>query len=472
MSQWMKHSKARISCRVNPSPAGEGHRVWAKTILLIITLLALILAACSGSSDSGDTLQATATPIPTSPASSRPTYTVERGTVENTLAFTGRWLPRDQVELAFEISGTIRNVNVRTGDAVTAGDLLADFQIRDLENQLVTARLNLEAAERNLNESDGGAQSIVDAQFSLADANINLTSTVNNAPWTSLESARLQLDQAQRQLEDAQRSYDNTISDPSNPASAIDSAYQSLRQAEEGLLAAENSYFSAAQSYNQHQYSVQSAENSVAQREMQLEDATDGSGVDPSLIQAVQEAQISVNNIEADIALATLYAPFDGVILEVTISPGDSASAFVAVITLAIPEPSEIIANLAFNDTQNMNVNMLGVCQEVNRPESAVQCAVRQIPLTSNDVDQSTRIAAQLNHLTLGSLVEVTLPLEVREDVLWLPPQALRTFQSRTFVVLQTPDGEQISDVVLGLQTDERVEIISGVSEGDIVVAQ
>ncbi len=63
------------------------------------------------------------------------------------------------------------------------------------------------------------------------------------------------------------------------------------------------------------------------------------------------------------------------------------------------------------------------------------------------------------------------MPLETREDVLWLPPSVIRTFQNRTFVVLDTPDGPRTVDVVLGLQTDDRVEIVSGVSEGDVVIA-
>ena len=63
------------------------------------------------------------------------------------------------------------------------------------------------------------------------------------------------------------------------------------------------------------------------------------------------------------------------------------------------------------------------------------------------------------------------MPLETRENVLWLPPAAIRTFQNRTFVVLQTPDGPRTVDVQIGLQTDDRVEILSGVEEGDVVEA-
>jgi multidrug efflux pump subunit AcrA (membrane-fusion protein) len=62
------------------------------------------------------------------------------------------------------------------------------------------------------------------------------------------------------------------------------------------------------------------------------------------------------------------------------------------------------------------------------------------------------------------------MPLQVSKNVLWLPPAAVRTFQNRTFVLLQTPDGQKVVDVTVGLKTDDRWEIKSGVNEGDIVV--
>ncbi len=62
------------------------------------------------------------------------------------------------------------------------------------------------------------------------------------------------------------------------------------------------------------------------------------------------------------------------------------------------------------------------------------------------------------------------MPLNVRQNVLWLPPAAVRTFQNRTFVVLQTPDGPRSVDVEIGLRTTDRVEIKSGVREGDVVI--
>lgn len=432
-----------------------------------LLIAALLLVACTPS-QAEEAPPPTATPIPTAPAVARPTYIVQRGDVQEILEFTGRWDPRDQMALSFEVSGLVRRVNVRRGDAVTAGQLLADLDITDLENQLATAQLNLETAQAAL--VSGGAssvQSVADAEIALANARLSLERTKAGSPWTSLESARINLESARVELNNAQHAYDDAISHPEQPASAADSAHQRLENARLGVRTAETNYYSAAQNFNDHQYQIKQAENSVIQAELNFEKARTGG--DPGGLEAVRSAQLTIDQIKASIARSSLYAPIDGEVLDVTITPGDQAQAFTTVITIGRPEPKEALASLAFGDAQRLSVGMVGICQLVNRPDTAVQCVVRRIPLTAADADQTTRVAASLEDAPSGQLVEIDMPLQVRRAVLWLPPAAIRTFQSRTFVVLQTPDGPRRVDVQLGLQTDERIEIIDGVNEGDVV---
>jgi multidrug efflux pump subunit AcrA (membrane-fusion protein) len=450
-----------------------GSFIHRKTIRMLLIGLLVSLAACSGVEipDTGDAAaqQAvpTSTPIPTAPAVARPTYLVQRGVVQEVLEFTGRWQPRDQMQLSFEISGTIRRVNVQRGDSVNAGDLLADYEITSQENQLASAQLQLETAQQSVESGTAGnVQSVINAEISLANARLQLESTRANSPWTSLESARLSLESAEQSLENAQRSYNDAISRPSNPASAVDSAYQQLQNAENSVKNAQNQYYSAAQSFNNYQFSVAQAENAVIQAELNLEQARSSASPDE---QSIRSAQLSIDQINADIARSSLYTPIAGEVLEVTILPGDAVQAFTTVITIGRPEPKEAVASLAIGDAQQLSVGLVGVCQVINDPDSAVQCVVRQIPLSSRDADQTTRVAASLQSVATNQLIEVEMPLQVREDVLWLPPAAIRTFQNRTFVVLDTPDGPRSVDVELGLQTDDRVEIISGVNEGDVV---
>jgi multidrug resistance efflux pump len=360
-------------------------------------------------------------------------------------------------------------VNVQRGDTVSAGQLLADYQITDLEDSLASAQLDLEAAQSGLESgSDSSVDSVESAVIALANARLQLENTKAQSPWTSVASARIQLDDAERQLEEAQRNYDDARSRSDQPASAVDSALNQLEQAKSSLRSAEISYYSAAQNFNNHQFSVAQQENQVIQAEINLQQAQTG-GNDPSGQQQVRAAQLRIDQINADIRRSSLYSPIDGVVLEVNIQPGDNAEAFGTVIVVGLPEPQEAIASLAIGDAQRLSVGMVGVCQLINDPDSAVQCVVRQIPLSARDADQTSRVAASLENVPTNQLIEIEMPLQVRENVLWLPPTAIRTFQNRTFVVLQTPDGPRSADVQIGLQTDERVEIISGVEENDVV---
>ncbi len=442
-----------------------------QSIIFTLLVMALIVTACSGDMDSSAQAIATSTPIPTAPVAARPTYVVQRGNVEDIFEFTGRWQPRDQLALSFTINGTVRQVNVQRGDAVSTGDVLADYQIDSLEDQLANAQISLESAMNNLESSaTGGLQSVENAQISLANARLSLESTRNNSPWTSVASARANLDAARLSLTQAEQSYREALSHPELPASTVDNAYQSVINAQQQVASAEYNYFSSAQNFANWEISVQQQENNVIQAELNLQRAIQdqSSGVSD---EAVRSAQLNIDQINDDIAQSSLFAPIDGVILDVYITPGESVAAYDTVITIGLPDPKEIIGNLAITDAQRLSVGMIGICQAMNMPETAVQCAVRSMPLTSQDADQTTRVAASLGGLADNQLVQVKMPLEVAADVLWLPPSVIRTFQNRTFVVLQTPDGDRAVDVELGLQTDSRVEVVSGVNEGDIVIA-
>lgn len=438
---------------------------------LFLFLVMCLSAACATESPSTASVaqQATSTPIPTAPAVARPTYTVQRGNVEEALVFTGRWLPRDQVALSFEVSGVTRQVNVRRGDAVTAGQLLADLQIDDLENQLESAQLELQTALANADTSaQGSVQSVEDAEISYANSNLSLQSTIAGVPWTNVATARTNLESAEIALDDAERAYRDAVSHPEQAAANVDNAYKQLQNAQISLQNAQYNYFQAAQNYQNYQFQIDQAENELIRSELALERAREDQAAgsqDPSVL----SIQLQIQQLQDQIIQSSLFAPIDGEVLEITIQPGDSVQAYSAVITIGRPEPKEAVASIPIGDAQRLSIGLVGICQVLNMPETAVQCAVRQIPLSASDADQTTRVAASLDNVPAGQLIEITMPVDVREDVLWLPPAAIRTFQNRTFVVIQTADGPRSVDVMLGLETDERVEIISGVSEGDIV---
>jgi multidrug efflux pump subunit AcrA (membrane-fusion protein) len=70
----------------------------------------------------------------------------------------------------------------------------------------------------------------------------------------------------------------------------------------------------------------------------------------------------------------------------------------------------------------------------------------------------------------MGEVATVLLRLERHESVLWISPAALRTFQNRDFVIVQDGEVQRRVDIRLGLQSPDRVEILEGLSEGQVVL--
>ena len=91
-----------------------------------------------------------------------------------------------------------------------------------------------------------------------------------------------------------------------------------------------------------------------------------------------------------------------------------------------------------------------------------------------DDVDKSTKVTldASLSEMgfDVGDLMRINVILEQKEDVLWLPPQAIRNFEGRRFVVVQADGVQQRVDIVIGIDGDDRIEIEEGLEEGMIVV--
>jgi hypothetical protein len=91
------------------------------------------------------------------------------------------------------------------------------------------------------------------------------------------------------------------------------------------------------------------------------------------------------------------------------------------------------------------------------------------------DQDPSTRIRLDrpIREMGwgLGDMIKVTVILQKKDDVLWLPPQAIRSFEGRKFVVVQEGDIQQRVDVKTGIVSAERVEITDGLKEGQVVVS-
>ena len=388
--------------------------------LLSGSLIAIVLAGCAllpavNTDRSTDGLP-TPTPIPTAVVPIKPTYVVQRGEIVSQLEFSGRISPEVEENLFFRADGRVRTVLASRNDMVTEGQILAELEIDGLERELEGAELELERAQVRLQQ----AQSAHEYQINVAQ--------------TNLEVAQLQLQAMQ------------SGAAPDRTAIAIQEKDVELAQLELDRLA---------------------------------------EGIDPLLASDVQRAELTVARIQAEIAESQIIAPFDGQLLSISLTPGQSVNAYAPVSTIADISSLEVRADLVSNQMDKLSEGMVAGIFLTSRPGVTLPGAVRQLPYpygsggrgqTVEDMDKSTRVTIDASPteegFRLGDLVRVTVELERKADVLWLPPQALRIFDGRRFALLQDGDVQRRVDVTVGIETPERVEIESGLEEGQTVVGQ
>ena len=70
------------------------------------------------------------------------------------------------------------------------------------------------------------------------------------------------------------------------------------------------------------------------------------------------------------------------------------------------------------------------------------------------------------------TIVKIRIVLEHRDNVLWLPPEAVRSFEGRRFVVVRQGERERRVTVKIGIETEDKLEILEGLKEGDVIVGQ
>lgn len=448
---------------------------WLGRCLGFLFILGLVSCAPGAAS----TPVPTPTPLPTAVVPENPTYTVERGPVVDELTFTGRVAPVHEEELYFRTDGRVLDVYVERGDKVTRGELLTELDVAALYRQVDQAQLALETADVNLaNAEDQRLYDLARAQVNLQMEEIALGKLLTYNPADELPVRQAELKKAEHEVQEAQARYD-AISHV--PDIAMRPEAQELQEATLAYAQANSAYQRAVGEAEQQAYDVQNQRKQVELA--RLEVARLEQGVDPSLEQAIAQAELELLDLRAQITDTQILAPWDGEVTAVSTAAGRAVEGFDPVLVVADPTQLEVTAELAADDMRQLSEGQAATLIPVEYPGQERAGTIRSLPYpygsggsttTIEDEDRTTHLSADLGDMELepGDLVRVTVVLERKDRVLWLPPAAIRTFEGRKFVVVQEDGGQRRVDVILGIESENRIEIVEGLDEGQIVIGQ
>jgi RND family efflux transporter MFP subunit len=349
--------------------------------------------------------------------SAAPTVAVAKATRENLsrgLVLTAEFKPFQEVDLMAKVAGYVKNINVDVGDRVKQGQLLAVLEIPEMADDLARGQATLDRSTAEV-----------------ARAKDELTRAESVEMLTHLTYTRLSDVAKQKAGLVAQQEIDDAQSKDLVAAAQIAAAKSNLAAAEQ-------------------QVHVSAAE---LQRVKTLLDYT------------------------------RVTAPFTGVVTKRYADTGSMLQAGTASNTQALP-----LVRLSENSLLRLILPV---------PESAVptvhigqQVAVRVPTLNRSFPGQVARFAEKVSMATRtmdtevdvpnpslvlipGMYAEVDLTLDSRRGVLAVPVPAIDVGSDETAgqVVVVTPENRiEVRKVKLGLETANKVEIRSGLNQGDLVV--
>lgn len=283
-----------------------------KWMVLCLGLVGLMLAGCGGAVAA---VSATEAPVP-----------VVVGADAGKVIAEAVIEPAQWQAMSFASGGKVVAVQVEPGDVVVEGGVLARLDTTLLELALVEAQANVAFQQSVRAELAVTKPATETASLALEQVRVQ-----SAAP--DIAAARAQLAQAEITLNNARDEYRKSQDRHWEEQSVRDQYAEVLQRAELAYQAAQAQLTKAYQAQSAHGFDVQRQEQEAALSYTQAL-----AHWEQQQIQAqarLDQAQVAVARIQAQIADATLYASFAGTISDVPVKAGDTVMPGQPVITLA-----------------------------------------------------------------------------------------------------------------------------------------
>ena len=337
---------------------------------------------------------------------------VERGPLVNSVTLSGEFRAFQQIDVHAKVAGFVQKIYVDVGDQVREGQVLAVLEVPELSAEVMGAKADIRRSQDAIHR-------------------------------------------AQSEIERSQSAY-----------AAYHAAYTRLKQAAEarpGLIADQELDDSLAKD-KEAEAQVNGAEAALAEARNQL------SG-----------AEANLDRLAAMEAYSRITAPFAGVVTKRYADTGSLIQAGTASDTqsmpvvqlaewsklrLVVPVPESAVPQIHLGSVVQVRVGALNRTFEgrVARFADALDSQTRTM---ETEIDVENRNGTLVD----GMYAETSLILSEKDGVLTVPIQAVQREESGASVLMVDREWRvQERPVTLGAEGNDRVEILSGLSEGDQVV--
>jgi RND family efflux transporter MFP subunit len=337
---------------------------------------------------------------------------VHRADLTRALAVTAEFRPYQEIDVHAKVAGYVKRIYVDVGDRVKEGQLIAVLEIPELQDEVQTAEASVSKSQEEIRR---------------AQADLERAQSVH-------EVAHL----AYSRLADVSKTRPGLVAQQE-----IDDAMGRDRVAEAQVATAKASL-------------------EVAQQQLRV-------------------AQADRERVRTLFAYAQIKAPFTGVVTKRYADTGSmiqtgisSQTQSMPLVTLAqenllrliIPVPESAVSKIRLGGSVEVSVSELG-----KKFQGKVARFADQVDMATRTMHTEVDVPNPTGQLVPGMYASASLILSDERNALAIPIQALtRSEDSLTILLINKQNKLEERSVQIGVETPDQVEILSGLSEGDLVV--
>ncbi len=463
-----------------------------------VALVGAITAAMLMTGFTGGKQESTATQVRTSE--------LKKGDLAVSVSATGTVYSQNATSVYSNMSYPIRSVTVSVGDKVSEGDVLAELDLSEMEDEIAQKRASLSSSQASASHSLQTAQSdlttyynnvqngndseLLNAKASVDSAELELESAaldVESSEW-EVEDAQDQLSEARDDLDDAEdEGAEDTELDQLEDA--VDSARSNITKAQTSLEKAKASYTKAEQNLTKAKESYEATKVSVQDKYADYQEKVESAALNTNFT----DQQLSISQLEAELQESMIVSPVSGTVTEVYAEAGASGSGLLFIIQDT--DKLKVVANIKEYDVGTVNLGDRVVITTDATGDTEIDGTLSKIAPTSTltstgDMSSSSTEAEYQSEITvsssgskdglkIGMNAQLSIVTEERKDVFTVLYDAVaKTPDGSVVYTMQPGEGENTGftakavKVETGLENDLYIEVSGeGLSEGMTVIS-
>jgi multidrug efflux pump subunit AcrA (membrane-fusion protein) len=355
------------------------------------------------------------------------TVSLHRGSIDRRLHLTGTIISEAMVDVLSKVSGILEKIQVEQGDRIKADQVVAMVEREEKEAQLQEVQAALD---------------------------------VLRARWAQVETGARpeEITQSEQLVRQTKASWETSLDNYMRLKSLKERDFISQQRLDEAML----------------QVTLSEAEYRSAKEKLTLLRKGARQEDRDALLAQIRQAEAALRLAQIHLKNTTIRAPISGIISKRFLDQGSSVSTTSPIVRIVAMDRVNVLIQVVESELAQIRIGAKAEIYVDAYRKQIFRGGVLRISPTvdpeSRMADMEIQVDNKDHRLKPGMFARVNLVVQRRNGVLLLSKDSLIREHSHTSVFVHENGRALLREVVLGLEGEKYVEVVSGLQEGEEVI--